>query len=364
MRVLLAFICGLSSGSSLVARPPAPPVVILGGFGNADVDYKTPFNQPEEQGLVAALARRDVEATVMPLPRYDWLRVAGGLVDPLFWQCRQQPEGRAYGWYVRRARETIVETSKRNGGARVMVVGHSAGGWLARAVLGDGTWELEPPVPADSAEAAAAAPKEVVKAGDVVCGLVTLGAPHFPPPEDSPQPCATRGALAYCDKTYAGAHLLESEGIKYVTVAGAAITGSSAKPEDGDGAAASAFDPTLPARELLTNGGDGGGDGGGGGGGQKTDADALYAKRGEGSAARVAYTNYLALGGEGEGVVGDGVIPVSCAHLQGEGVEQITLEGVLHSINEAGTALPTERWYGSEKVLDRWWQPALEKVGC
>jgi hypothetical protein len=27
---------------------------------------------------------------------------------------------------------------------------------------------------------------------------------------------------------------------------------------------------------------------------------------------------------------------------------------VLHSINEAGTTLPTERWYGSENVVDRW----------
>ena len=30
------------------------------------------------------------------------------------------------------------------------------------------------------------------------------------------------------------------------------------------------------------------------------------------------------------------------------------LDGVLHSINEAGTTLPTDRWYGSEAVVDRW----------
>ena len=55
------------------------------------------------------------------------------------------------------------------------------------------------------------------------------------------------------------------------------------------------------------------------------------------------------------------MIPVGCAHLAG--AEQITLEGVLHSINEAGTTLPTERWYGSEGVVDRWLKPTLTKLG-
>ena len=42
---------------------------------------------------------------------------------------------------------------------------------------------------------------------------------------------------------------------------------------------------------------------------------------------------------------------------------QLTLDGVLHSINEAGTTLPTERWYGSEAVIDRWLEPTLVKLG-
>jgi len=105
-------------------------------------------------------------------------------------------------------------------------------------------------------------------------------------------------------------------------------------------------DPTLPARELLS-------------GAARTEADELYAKRGEGSAARVAFTNYVALGGDGE-AIGDGVIPVGCAHL--DGAVQITLDGVLHSINEAGTTLPTERWYGSEKIVDQWLEPTLAEL--
>ena len=92
---------------------------------------------------------------------------------------------------------------------------------------------------------------------------------------------------------------------------------------------------------------------------QYTEADEVYAKRGEGSAARVAFTNYQALAGDGE-AEGDGVIPVGCAHLPG--ALQLTLDGVLHSINEAGTTLPTERWYGSESVVDRWLEPTLAEL--
>ena len=324
------------------------PIVILPGFGNADVDYKTPFNQPEDKGFCAVLARRGFDdVTVVKLPRWEWVRVAAGLFDLDFWLNRQKPESIAYGWYVERARRTIVDASKRGGGARVLVIGHSAGGWLARATLGQGSWELAAEGEGESATK--------VQARDVVCGLVTLGAPHYPPPEGSP-PCATRGALAYCDTKLPGAYLatkgmalLEpAAGIAYVTVAGAAIQGNSARPEaDGSNSNVDPSDPTLPARELLARAA------------ARTEADEVYAKRGEGSAARVAYTNYQALTGDGE-AQGDGVIPVGCAHLPG--ALQVTLDGVLHSINEAGTTLPTERWYGSEKVVDRWLEPTLAEL--
>jgi pimeloyl-ACP methyl ester carboxylesterase len=239
---------------------PLPPVVILPGFGNAQEDYETPFNQPEEKGLVAALKRRGVaDVTVLELPRWEWIRVAGGLIDPLFWVGTQKPEGVAYGWYVRRARATIAAASERAGGARVLVVAHSAGGWLARATLGDGSdWLLdddsgggdddeEKQGQGQGREAVRRRAVTTVRPGSVVGALVTLGAPHFPPPAGAP-PCATRGALAFCDATLPGAFLAESQGIAYVTVAGAAIVGDEARP--GEGA-----DPTLPARELVKSSG-------------------------------------------------------------------------------------------------------------
>ena len=57
----------------------------------------------------------------------------------------------------------------------------------------------------------------------------------------------------------------------------------------------------------------------------------------------------------------DGVVPLNSAHLA-DANAALTLR-CYHSINEAGTTLPTDRWYGSEAVVDRWLGPALEKMG-
>ena len=42
-------------------------------------------------------------------------------------------------------------------------------------------------------------------------------------------------------------------------------------------------------------------------------------------------------------------------------IKQLVLPGVLHSINEAGTTLPTDRWYGSEGIVDQW-LPAVREA--
>ena len=114
----------LASACTLGALVKPPPVVVLPGFGNCDIDYKTPMGQSEDKGLCAALRRRGFDdVTVVEVPRWEWLRVAGGLFDPLFWLCKQQPEGLAYGWYVRRARETI-DAAYRRSDERVLVLAH------------------------------------------------------------------------------------------------------------------------------------------------------------------------------------------------------------------------------------------------
>ena len=158
--------------------------------------------------------------------------------------------------------------------------------------------------------------------------LITVGAIHKPPAGDAASTCVTRGVLAYLEEMYPGAYLA-GEGIAYVSVGGDAIVGSEASQEKGEKSGSQAVNDA-------------------------------YKVRGEGSASSVAYTSYKAVSGDGE-MTGDGVVPLEWSLL--EGSRKVVLDGVLHSINEAGTTLPTDRWYGSEKVVDRWLYDALNEAG-
>eukprot|EP00611_Tribonema_gayanum_P024578 TRINITY_DN5463_c0_g1_i1.p1 TRINITY_DN5463_c0_g1~~TRINITY_DN5463_c0_g1_i1.p1 ORF type:complete len:352 (+),score=36.09 TRINITY_DN5463_c0_g1_i1:709-1764(+) len=269
------------AGDLINGKPvKCPPFVILPGFSNADMDYFNPFNRGYETSLVAGLARRGVTSYVLPLERKEWFNVVRGFREAAFWRGAAPPEC-AYGWYLDKVRATVALAREETGAPKVALCGHSAGSWLARAALGDGTWSTE----TDASGQAAA----IVRSEDVVCGVVTLGAPHFPGPMDM-----TRGALTYTSATYPGAFLKE-KGVQYVTVAGAGIRGAKDAPR---------ADP-----------------------------------------ARRAYNSYQLVCGEGE-TDGDGCVPVVSAHL--EGALQITLDGVKHSVDTPnawyGTDENIERW--------------------
>ena len=253
--MLLGASSALACAAAALARAP---VVILPGFGNAAVDYIAPLGQPEDVGLRSALLRRGHETVdVVPLERIEWLRVATGLLEPAFWQSKAAPTGLAYNWYLERARLAIESAHEASGGERVMIVGHSAGGWLARAVLADGAWP------------------DGRRASELVSTLVTLGTPHFPPPDGSDP---TRGALTLVDEAYPGAYLA-AEGIRYITVAGDAIVGSDA--------AATAVSDQAGQRKTASGA----------------------------SAAKVAFDSYRMVCGRGD-VTGDGVVRAEPANLR------------------------------------------------
>ena len=204
----------------------------------------------------------------------------------------------------------------------MLVNDYTSGGWLARAALGDGSWNVEGESYAKEARAA-----------DRVRALITVGAIHKPPAGDAASACVTRGALSYLDKKWPGAYH-KDEGIAYVSVAGDAVVGKQQQQKS----SASIEDEKIGSKEVND----------------------VYKVRGEGSASSVAFTSYTAVSGNGE-ITGDGVVPLEWALL--EGSRTIILDGVLHSINEAGTTLPTNKWYGAEEVVDRWLFDALEEAG-
>ena len=204
----------------------------------------------------------------------------------------------------------------------MLVNDYTSGGWLARAALGDGSWNVEGESYAKEARAA-----------DRVRALITVGAIHKPPAGDAASACVTRGALSYLDKKWPGAYH-KDEGIAYVSVGGDAVVGKQQQQMS----SASIEDEKIGSKEVND----------------------VYKVRGEGSASSVAFTSYTAVSGNGE-ITGDGVVPLDWALL--EGSRTIILDGVLHSINEAGTTLPTNKWYGAEEVVDRWLFDALEEAG-
>ena len=311
------------------------PIVICPGFGNDAIDYSNPLSRGEEYGFVNALIRRGFNPDliqVLPLKRYEWIRVAGGLFDLNFYTMTCRPEGLGYGWYVRRLRRTIEDSFQKSGGERCLVIGHSAGGWLARASLGDGSWDVVEQ--ANNNDEETRINNNSVRAADRVRALITIGAIHKPPEKDYESTCVTRGALSYLEANYPGAFLAD-EGISYVSIGGDGIMGrqsqQTSRGNDND-------------LEKLGS----------------MEANQVYKIRGEVSASSVAYTSYAAVSGNGERT-GDGVVPLEWSLLDGS--RTIVLDGVLHSINEAGTTVPTDRWYGADAVLDRWLQEALEEAG-
>ena len=313
------------------------PIVICPGFGNDAIDYTNPLEQGVEYGFVSALVKRGFNPDlirVLPLKRYEWIRVAGGLFDLNFYTMTCTPEGLGYGWYVKRLRRTIEDLHQQSGGERCLVFGHSAGGWLARACLGDGSWNVSNKVGSGTESE-----DNSSRAADRVRALITLGAIHKPPADEFESTCVTRGALKYLNTAYPGA-FLANEGISYVSVGGDAIFGKEKQQQQQEVAESSVTD------DLQKVGSD--------------QVNALYKDRGEGSASSVAYTSYAAVSGIGEST-GDGVVPLEWSLLDGS--KTIVLDGVLHSINEAGTTLPTNRWYGSDAVVDRWLQEALGEAG-
>ncbi|KAI3429352.1 hypothetical protein D9Q98_005447 [Chlorella vulgaris] len=284
----------LSDGKVQAPRH-APPIVLLPGFGNNSLDYLAPFGD-EEAGIAAALKRRGFRVYVVPLTRKDWFKVGRSLLTRGFWSnpptLTTHP---GYSWYLERVKETVELAQLEAGSEQVDLLGHSAGGWLGRAFLGQPQYT------------AAGLSADTLGSGDLephpaVRSLITLGTPHTPPPPDKVKDM-TGGALTWVNEMWPGAWF-GPQGVKYVCVAGRAVRGNREAQRS-----------TVPG---------------------------------------YSYGAYAQVCGEGHEVEGDGVVPLRSALLQG--ADQTVINGVFHSMSRIRTfSEPAEvPWYGSESVLDSW----------
>jgi hypothetical protein len=278
------------SGSSnldknVVARRRIPDnikVLILPGFGNDSNDYYLPQapqgslvqslekrgwkkmvaikmkrKNEEEASTTATTGNNDNDETmtmindqirVLPLSRFDWLQVFwNGAFDIQFWRANAGPTRPAFYWYLQRVATAVQEmttttsnhkddqNANENDDTKIVLVCHSAGGWLARACLGFlGT---------NSSNSGVNTSSGITESGHVddaatnkvrtiplnrILGLVTLGAPHLPPPPQVMD--MTRGALRITHETFPGAYHASGgnacdDSIFYITVAGKAVRG-------------------------------------------------------------------------------------------------------------------------------------------
>ena len=296
----------LSSSSS-----SAPPeIVLLPGFGNDRSDYE----DADYPGcsMLATLERRGFSVAVLNVRTSDWLKVfTRGVFSLPFWLGTATAENAAYEWYISAARQQIRESSARSG-QPVIVVGHSAGGWLARPAVGlsgGGGGEEE-------------------EGGDLrgmVSAIVSLGAPHAPPPEGVFDP--TRGVINDVTQRFSAS---------FFTGGGGGGSGDDDDDDEKEG---------CPKCALVTVAGNGiVGDSG---------SELPWAR-----ASATAYATVL--GGAGSGVEGDGTVPLAAAHLPGASM-QLTLDA-MHSVVVPGTQLSSTTWYGSERMVDRWLGPTLDLV--
>ncbi|KAI5067032.1 hypothetical protein GOP47_0017560 [Adiantum capillus-veneris] len=292
-----------SSGDPAAAN--TRPVVILPGLGNNSNDYNELKMSLEDKGL---------PVTVAQVSRPDWLRNALGLLDGNYWSGKLTPRP-VLDWYFERIKVAIAAAKEQRGDTKVSLVGHSAGGWLARVYMSE------------------------FGVGDIAM-LLSLGTPHLPPPKGIPGVIdQTRGLLDYVNEVCPGNCFAPD--VDYICVAGRFLKGERFFPAKMPVVATTGLG-TLVATDkeqvssvsestsLENNSKD-----------QKQSAITFQS--------RIVGQGYKQVCGQAD-VWGDGVVPQMSAHL--DGAKNITLDGVYHS--PVGARLPDRPWYGSAGILEQW----------
>ncbi|MDB9526193.1 lipase [Oscillatoria sp. CS-180] len=159
------------------------PTVIIPGYLAGAAPYRS---------LAADLNQRGIWTKTVPLTQASWLPTIGGRsVQPILAAIAQ----------------TVNEATSTTGCDRVNLVGHSAGGWIARIYLGDVPYAVHK---ADQTR------QNTWSGYKQVETLLTLGTPHVS------QERWTRRNLDFVNQTYPGVH---HDTVNYICIAGKAVFG-------------------------------------------------------------------------------------------------------------------------------------------
>mmetsp|Transcript_12269 Transcript_12269/g.15174 ORF Transcript_12269/g.15174 Transcript_12269/m.15174 type:complete len:391 (-) Transcript_12269:386-1558(-) len=284
-------------------QQPKYRILILPGFLHSEKEYTN------KNSLIPTLVQDchwdPNQIRVLPITIYDWVQVfTKGLLDINFWKGNVDPnKSAAFKWYLDLV-EKEVQTLNDDDCEGIILIGHSAGGWLARAALGVLSQKQQQQQLDVDYNKNGPTTQQKVDLSRIAC-LVTLGSPHISPNEGCMD--ITRGALRNTNENYPGAYL--SPNITYISVIGSSVQG---KKE-------SYIIPLLQKNSL------------------------------EG----FAFISYDKVCGEGN-QIGDGVVPCSAGHL--DGAIQIDLDDVQHSMSFPGL------WYGSSSVIHAWHDVMLKLI--
>jgi PGAP1-like protein len=344
-------------------------LLILPGFGNVMEDYilSSNPNDPYDtsttcrtgsllQSLIDRGWKYQENVFILPiLKRYEWIKVfLYGLFDVQFlFYSNAPPTNPAFVWYLQKIHSMLQEQILRSNPnaihyenetamaattntTEIILIGHSAGGWLGRAAI---AYLLQQQQYTNTAD-----PNYVIR------GLVTLGSPHLPPPITAMD--MTRGALRYTDTHYPGAYQHYSNRSSSIVSSIRRNTQTEHAQKDHDIATINTtknntiFYITVCGNSVR---------------GQKSEGRNLYPSAtpttatSSTSITRFAYNSYEAVCGDGT-TIGDGVVPLCSAHLHN--AIQITLPNIYHSIN-----VP-EQWYGTDTVsaFVIWYNCMMEQI--
>ncbi|XP_023637015.1 uncharacterized protein LOC17882793 isoform X2 [Capsella rubella] len=271
-----------SSSSSSAGEVKHRPAVILPGLGNNSGDYKK---------LEVTLGEYGVPSVVAAVSRLDW--------------------------YLNRIDDAVREANVLAQGQGLSLIGHSAGGWLARVYM------------------------EEYGNSDISL-LLTLGTPHLPPPRgQSGVIDQTRGLLYYVEDHCAKA--VYTPELRYVCIAGRYIRGAPLVDNadaDVDSDVTVGIDSGEAISELSISSN------------KKNDSSV---SSGPSFRARFIGQGYKQVCGRAD-VWGDGVVPEVSAHL--EGALNVSFDGVYHS--PVGSDDETRPWYGSPLIVKDWIHHLLE----
>lgn len=263
-------------------------------------------NTSDYEKLKHTLNGYGVSTVVANVSRADWLRNAAGLVDPNYWRGTLSPRP-VLDWYLKRVDESVNEATELANGRSLSLIGHSAGGWLARIYL------------------------EEVGFSNISL-LLTLGTPHLPPPKGSPGVIdQTRGLLNYVEKHCSKA--VYTPELRYVCIAGRYIEGARFFGGSTPNSSSSVNTDIAPSDSEVaiinaTN--------------TSTSAPPTFRTRFIGQ-------GYKQVCGKAN-VWGDGVVPEIAAHLNG--ALNISFDGVYHS--PVGSDDLSRPWYGSPTIVEQW----------